>query len=61
MTANNRRAVYITTLILSVILGIAVVFFGVTEESIMQVFAVATTFFGAFGSVLALINITPDQ
>lgn len=61
MKANSRRGVYLVALGLSVSLGIAVVAGVVTEEAILQVFALAATFFGAFGSLLALINITPDR
>ena len=61
MNATKRKIVYAMALILALVTAVLVVFGLITQEQVESVLTLTASFFAAFGSILALIHITPDE
>ena len=61
ITALRRTVIYIAVLVVSLAAAIAIVAGFITQEQVGAVVTLTVTLFGSIGSILALLNITPDE
>ncbi len=61
MKATYRKVIYYALLVVSVATAVCIVAGVFTQAQVYSVVDIATSLFAAFASVLALVNITPDD